>query len=424
MNETAGKGQGGIVLLYHRPLGRGAATVLEHVDAFPKFSRSRVWTVNTELGFPSVLPQLPCDVLVFHYSLFGIWPYTIGREFERYITGVRAHKIAFFQDEHRYCGRRFEFLNTYGVDTVYSLLDPADADAVYRPRTKVSDVQYALPGYVSDDLVAVARTMTVPEEQRTIDIGYRGRRLAYYMGRGAQEKHEIGRGVLERAAAAGLRVDIDTEESSRLYGDSWYRFMANCRAVLGVEAGVSIFDIDDVVRPACEKWLADHPAATFEETSAAVLAPFEDNIRYRTISPRHFEAAAFRVCQILFDGEYSGALRPMVHYIPLRKDFSNWQQVMASFSDAALRRQLTERSYDDLIASDRFSYRTFLRGFDDHLARKNIVPSRRVEGDDQVQRQLNRGSWIGRGRAAAMWALRQPFPGRARAVNFVRRLRR
>ena len=146
--------------------------------------------------------------------------------------------------------------------------------------------------------------MTVPEEQRTIDIGYRGRRLAYYMGRGAQEKHEIGRGVLERAAAAGLRVDIDTEESSRLYGDSWYRFMANCRAVLGVEAGVSIFDIDDVVRPACEKWLADHPAATFEETSAAVLAPFEDNIRYRTISPRHFEAAAFRVCQILFDGEY------------------------------------------------------------------------------------------------------------------------
>ena len=80
--------------------------------------------------------------------------------------------------------------------------------------------------------------MTVPEEQRTIDIGYRGRRLAYYMGRGAQEKHEIGRGVLERAAAAGLRVDIDTEESSRLYGVSWYRFMANCRAVLGVEAGV------------------------------------------------------------------------------------------------------------------------------------------------------------------------------------------
>jgi len=141
VNETAGTGQGGIVLLYHRPLGRGAATVLEHVDAFPKFSRSRVWTVNTELGFPSVLPQLPCDVLVFHYSLFGIWPYTIGREFERYITGVRAHKIAFFQDEHRYCGRRFEFLNTYGVDTVSATVQIAKA-LVSRevPKVKVQVV--------------------------------------------------------------------------------------------------------------------------------------------------------------------------------------------------------------------------------------------------------------------------------------------
>ena len=87
----------------------------------------------------------------------------------------------------------------------------------------------------------------------------------------------------------------------------------------------------------------------------------EEEIPYRTISPRHLEAAAFRVCQILFEGRYAGLLEPMVHYIPLRKDFSNLDEVLDRFRDADLRAQIAENAYRDLIASRRAELRA-LRG--------------------------------------------------------------
>ena len=420
MSGTASSGTAsGMVVLYHRPLGKGAATITEHVESFGNYSRFRVWSINTEFGFPAMLRELPCEVIVLHYSLFGIWPYVLN-DFLRWMASSRAYKVAFFQDEHRFCAKRFEFLNVNRVDAVYSCLELEDAKQVYGPRTTVKNLRHTIPGYVSNELMAVAQRMTVPDEQRTLDIAYRGRQLAYYMGRGGQEKYFIGVETQKRAAAAGLTVDIDSTENSRLYGEAWYHFMANARGTLGVESGVSIFDVDDIVRPACDRYLVKHPNASFEEVSDAVLAPWENNIPYRTISPRHFEAAALRVCQILFEGRYSGIMQPMVHYIPLKKDFSNWDEVVERFSDASLRRRLTSRAYDDLIASGRYTYKQFVQGFDDDLISVGRVPgAARMGTHDPIQSNLN-GSWTGHCRAMALWALRRPFPGRTRAVRLVR----
>jgi len=69
------------------------------------------------------------------------------------------------------------------------------------------------------------------------------------------------------------------------------------------------------------------------------------------MSPRVFEAAAVRSCQILFEGRYSGILEPMVHYIPLKKDFSNFEEVLRRYRDESIRRELTENAHRDLIAS-------------------------------------------------------------------------
>ena len=57
----------------------------------------------------------------------------------------------------------------------------------------------------------------------------------------------IGERFKELAAGTELRVDIDTSEEGRLYGDDWYRFLGRCRAVLGVESGTSYLDLEDEV---------------------------------------------------------------------------------------------------------------------------------------------------------------------------------
>jgi hypothetical protein len=121
------------------------------------------------------------------------------------------------------------------------------------------------------------------------------------------------------------------------------------------------------VRREYERLIAERPSLSFGELSELLLDAWEDNIYYRTVSPRHFEAAALRVCQILFEGAYSGILRPLVHYIPLKKDFSNVDEVLRQFRDPDLRRSLTENAHRDLIASGEYSYAKFVEGFDAEL---------------------------------------------------------
>ncbi|MGQ0811529.1 MAG: hypothetical protein ACT4OO_09935 [Nitrospiraceae bacterium] len=383
----------GILLLYHRPtLRKGAATVEESIEAFGRYSQFRVWSLNTEYGFSRGLSKVHFPVIVLHYSLFGGWDYPLDKGFCEYLDQcTTSYKIAFFQDEHRYCRQRFSFLNRYKIDCVYTLIEPEYFKDTYRKYTAVPTLLSHIPGYVGEGLIEAAGRFGKPDRDRIIDIGYRGRPLAFYMGKGAQEKSGIATGFLEHAKGLNLKFDIACSERERLYGDDWYRFTAECRAFLGVEAGVSIFDVDDVVREECDKLLDANPGLSFQEVADQLLHRYEDRMRYRTISPRHFEAAAFRVCQILFEGNYSGILKPMVHYIPLKKDFSNFDEVIRRYSDDNVRRELTDNAYRDLIASGQYSYKHFVAAFDTELVNVGLKPGPMID-PDRVTTLLESGS--------------------------------
>jgi hypothetical protein len=404
----------GILLLYHRPLLRkDAATVTESIQAFREHSAFRVWNVNTECGFPPALDQIRFGVIVLHYSLFGRWPCCLGQNFYRYLERCNAsYKVAFFQDEFRYCRKRFDFLNRFRVDCVYTLVDSEYFQYTYQKYTQVPKLVHCIPGYVSDGLIEAARRFAKPDSARTIDIGYRARPLEYYMGTGAQEKHGIAVEFLRRAAGLNLMLDVAYAERSRIYGDDWYRFTGNCRGFLGVEAGVSVFDTEDVVREEVDRLLSARPDIGFQEMHDRVLHKWEDRIPYRTISPRHFEAAAFRVCQILFEGKYSGILQSMVHYIPLKKDWSNFDEVMRLFSDPRVRQTLTENAYRDLIASGRYSYARFIQSFDAELREAGQAPAA-VRDERRITALLDSGTLPGKTWAIlrALWAY---LPGAVR----------
>ena len=404
----------GILLLYHRPLVLNAPTVMEHVSAFPKYSRFRVWPVNTELGFPAALANLEFSVIIVHYSIYGWYPFSLPPKFLAYLQRTRdGYKIGFFQDEHRYWPQRSAFIEACGISCVYTLVEPPYFADTYLKRTRVEKLVYTLPGYVSDELVQVAREPSRPSRERTIDVGYRGRRLPHWMGRGSQEKTLIAERFGELARGLGLKLDLESEEGKRLYGRRYHEFLANCRAVLGVEAGVSIFDTDDVVRLAYEQLLLERPGLTFEEAHAALLWQYEDNIPYRTISPRHFEAAAFRVCQILFEGRYSGILQPMVHYIPLRKDFSNFDEAIRRFQDESVREALVENAYRDLIASGQYSYHQFIETFDAELLQAGYDPVISATEADGVTALLGRGQVLRQVYSSVRSLHYRSFPGKA-----------
>jgi len=400
----------GILLIYYHPLTESASTVMEHVSSFEKFSEYRVWSINAIYGIPKGIEKLKFSVIVLHYSVFGGPRSLLSKKLLAYIASCgETVKVAFFQDEMHNCQRRFEIINFLSIDIIYSILDSKFHHEVYYKNTTVKRVIPTLTGFVSEDLRSKSDLFFKPFELREIDVGYRARQLPFFMGRGAQEKTEIGNLFKEHSASSGLVIDIETEENKRIHGDDWLVFLAKCRFTLGVESGTSIFDLSGSIEKKVNEYIDDNPNASFHEVEELILNPFEDVINYRAISPRLFECAAMRTCMILFVGEYQGIIKPDIHYIPLRKDFSNYNDVVTKMNNRAYVSGLINRAYEDLIDSKAFEYGEFIKTFDE-IIRQSLppVPSKTVS-HHVVTRLFESDQWF---RILKANLRHRAFPGR------------
>ena len=143
-------------------------------------------------------------------------------------------------------------------------------------------------------------------------------------------------------------------------GGDWVRFLLSCRYTVGVEGGASVLDHDGSLRACCERVLAERPDATFEELEAECFPGRDGEFGLVALSPRHLEAVATRTCQVLIDGEYDGVLEPGRHFIPLRRDFSNLDEVLETMRRDEDRERIVETAYREIVASGDWSYPRFV----------------------------------------------------------------
>jgi hypothetical protein len=158
-----------------------------------------------------------------------------------------------------------------------------------------------------------------------------------------------------------MRIDISTRPSDTLAGDGWYRFLASCKYTIGVEGGASIHDRGGALKDRTEHFLSEHPDASFDEVEDKCFPGEDGKLAYYAISPRHLEACATRTCQILVEGDYNGILRPNEHYIELRRDLTNLDDVLDMVERDTERERLTHAAYRDVVASGTYTYEHFVR---------------------------------------------------------------
>jgi hypothetical protein len=342
-----------------------APNVLEHIRALQRFSRHRVDFFNpVGLRRSRILRFDSYDVVVVHFTLVVLSDDYLAPWFREQLAAFDGLKVQFIQDEYRQVDAVAERVRELGIDLLFSSV-PADAVArVYGSRLPGVDVASTLTGYVPAELESRARP---PLEGRPLDVVYRGRAVPFWLGRLGQDKVLIGQEFLAHAAATDLRCDIAWTEAERIYGDEWYRFLASSRTTLGTESGASVIDFEGSLQKRTERYLESRPGATFDEVEREILAPYEGNVVIQTVSPRVFEAAALGTVMVNFSGRYSDTIEPWVHYVPLEKDFSNFDDVLASIEDDAVLEPIAARAHTDLVASGRYSLQTFVREFEREL---------------------------------------------------------
>ena len=175
--------------------------------------------------------------------------------------------------------------------------------------------------------------------------------------------------MIEPAARErSLICDISLDDAKTFHGEAWYDFLLDCKATIGVAGGASILDRDGSLRQRVDEYCKDHPQATFEEIKQACFASEDGTLTLACISPRHLEACLTKTAQILIEGSYSGILQEHRHYFPLKADYSNIDQALDFLSDDQAVADMTDRAYQEIVASGKFTYDSFIAAFDKDIS--------------------------------------------------------
>lgn len=350
---------------------REAQTVRVHIEAFRHYSRHRIFVYNHynwlrlgHKGFPGKLDLHRFDVIVIHYSTYLLSENVdyLSATAKQQLGAFKGLKVLFRQDEYNHVDGLIEVLQTIRADILFTTFDEKDASRIYaRPGLEQLRKVRTLTGYVPESLLGLPLPSIA---ERPLDVGYRSRTVPYWLGSLGLEKVEIAKRFSDVALKHGLTCDISSREEDRLYGDDWIEFLTSCRVVLGTESGSSVVDFTGEIRRKADNYVAHHPRAGFEEVRAHCFADKEWEYDQAQISPRCFEAAALKNGMVLYEGKYSGFLEPWRHYVPLKKDFSNIEEVVGAIKDVGFLQQLVDRTYLEVAQNPCASYKSFIAGFD------------------------------------------------------------
>jgi hypothetical protein len=332
-----------LLLCDYRP--GSASTILDHVMAFPRYSRHRVWVLNHLGNLPAGLDLDRFDGIILHYTLVISYDWFLSTSARAAIRRFKGFKAVFIQDDYRWVNRTVSAMKYLRINAIFCLAPQNVVDVVYSARSLPGVRKITvLAGYVPEDLT---RIEPKPYSARGIDVGYRARKLSAWIGGHAQEKWLIADRFLRDALRYGLACDISYREDDRIYGDRWIEFLRDSRAVLGSESGSSVCDFTGEIQSQVEAHERRDP-----------------NVDFETLRELYFEAAALRTLMILYEGNYSGALLPWRHYVPLRKDHSNMDEVVAVLRDPGHWSEIVDCAYREVALNPRFTFRAMVEEFD------------------------------------------------------------
>lgn len=356
------------ILVIHAFFSPLRSTQEDHLYCFEKYSNHRVFFANirVEKTIPFI-DKIKFDLIIFPTGFMAakddLEIFNLLKKRCLPLKKLDAVKIAFPQDEFIYTDALSDFINEFEIDIVFTVAPESEWKKIYS-KVDFNKVKFllALTGYINESKVQELNELAKTVTTRDIDIGYRAHlwNTSIPLGWQGYLKSLIAKVFTEKGPEKGFIVDIAVGKNDFLLGYDWFKFLLRCKYVIGVESGASLLDVDGSIRVSTSKYISEHPNPTFEEVEAACFPGMDGNLRLVALSPRNFECCMTRTCQILIEGEYNGVFKPNLHYIELKRDFSNLEEVFEIAKNEEKRKEIVERAYQDIVASKKYNYQSFV----------------------------------------------------------------
>lgn len=312
---------------------------------------------NIYYPYPDYLMDINFDAVIFDNTFFWVrHPRNEESiEFFNYIKNeysflrdINSLKIAFPQDDFDCSEILDEWLCELKVDYVFSPLgDNKDIDKIYKNYIKIGKIKLSYVVYIDDDyfkLLEYARNF----DDREIDIGYRTHKFYPIFGWIGELKWKIADIVKDKAKKYDLVTDISYDLKDIIYGEEWYKFLSRCKFSLGSLSGSSLIDPKGEIYKKVVEYCEKNPDYNYDDINK-LFYNGEDKYFFTAISPRNIESIFTKTCQILVEGPYSDILLPWEHYIPLKKDASNFYEVYNAMKDKDLVNKIINNSLECII---------------------------------------------------------------------------
>ena len=231
-----------------------------------------------------------------------------------------------------------------------------------------------------------------PIKDREFDIGFKG--IRYYSYIGDTERNDM---VEKFSKIKKLKLSIDF---TRFNAKKWSIFLNSCKSVISSEAGSYFVDLDDKVigfiinkiknntskliipRSNLDKFFYRFPQSfknfikyllkysplthsniVFEDSEFGKFYKnyfdklLKPSIYFKCISSRNFDAIGTKTLQILLEGKYNNILKPNVHYLSLKKDYSNFDEIIEKLSDIKAITKIINNAYNHVITNHTYEKR-------------------------------------------------------------------
>jgi hypothetical protein len=370
-----------LVLYWHDRSGPLRLAIQRHLQVLDcSTAGHEVLYYNALDGAPSWLRRLEFDAIILHTTYLCLrWSYRFydWKWKMRWINEVRCVKVAVPQDEYDHAEVLDEWLHEMGVGVIFTNFGPSHRALLYPVMSGKAKFYECLTGYFDEHDVERLRNSRRNISRRALDVVYRATHLPYWFGSHGQMKHRIGEAVAARAGTHGLRCDISTGRGDVIVGPRWLDFLASGRTVIGCESGSSVLDRRGEIRSRLEHLAARQPFLSYEESNR-MMSPEWDRHSFGALSPRHLEAVTAGTCQLLVEGTYSDVLRAHEHYLPIKADFSNLDQVLDRVKDPDVLQEVADRAYRDVYESGRYTYGAFAKRIEGAI--EEALPDQRATG--------------------------------------------
>lgn len=351
------------VLILHGLEPGSRQTTVDYVSAFLNSKYSVELTVANVFGFmPESLGQIPYDLAVVTTEALSHRTTPFWKSLESRISAAMAssaRKVMMPQDDYTDSSKLDKLAERAGIDTVYSPLIKG-LDLIY-PRSTRRGVDFveALTGYFDASKMDARKELAAPFRSRPIDIGQRVRKLPPQFGKIGIRKYEIAEVLSEEAINRGKVVDFSSQPEDVLLGEAWFEFLGNTKFTVSCRGGSSIVDPKGVIASRLSNLNKYFPQLDEERAFKIASWPAHITGDFDAVSPRLFDAAMMGVCQILLEDEYMG-MKPWIHYIPLKRDYSNLNEVFEAMEKPGLAEEIVLNSQEFLLDSSRFSYESLV----------------------------------------------------------------